>query len=136
MRSKYLFKTMISGIIFAVILVLLAACSGTSSSAMERNTPTDVQEMPAAHVEAQINAGAPIPVATEPAASQVPPIQDGTALLERNCAKCHIVQWLQQIKKPRSEWEMTLAQMEGMGVHLDGNEKVSLLDFLSKAEKP
>ena len=122
--------------ILAATLVLLAACSGTSSSAMQINTPSAVQVTPLIHVEAQLDTGTPVPAAIEPAVSQVPPMQDGTAFLEQHCAKCHLVQWLQQIKKPRSEWEKTLAQMEGMGVHLDGNEKVDLLDYLSEDEKP
>jgi hypothetical protein len=39
-----------------------------------------------------------------------------------------------QIKKPRAEWEKTLAQMEAMGVHLDNSEKAVLLDYLALAD--
>ena len=136
MRSKSLFKTMISVITFAVILVLLAACSGASSGATQINATSDIQVTPITRVEAQLDSGTPVPAAIELATSQVPPIQNGTALLERHCAKCHLVQSLQQIKKPRSEWEKILAQMEGMGLHLDDNEKVDLLNYLTVADQP
>lgn len=136
MRTRFPLVAMIALSILAATLVLLAACSGTSSSATQISTLSDIQETPATRVDAQIDAGTPISVATEPTVSQMPPIHDGPALLERHCAKCHLVQSLQQIKKARAEWERTLAQMEGMGVHLDDTEKINLLDYLSEADKP
>ena len=86
--------------------------------------------------EVQDGTGAPVSTAIEPAAPQERPKKDGTALLESHCAKCHLVKWLQQIKKPPGEWEKTLAQMEAMGVHLQDAEKVDLLNYLTDADKP
>lgn len=64
------------------------------------------------------------------------PLQDGQSLLEGHCAACHVVPSLIRLEKSRPEWDMTLAQMKEMGVHLSDEEKDVLLDFLSTPDKP
>jgi hypothetical protein len=41
---------------------------------------------------------------------------------------------LGQIDQPRSDWEASLAKMEGYGVRLDETEKEVLLDYLATGE--
>jgi mono/diheme cytochrome c family protein len=122
--------------VFIANFVLLAACSMSPSAVTQTYAPSAVWSDTVGLADVQDGAGALISTAAEPAAPQETPINDGTALLERHCAKCHLVQRLQQIKKPPSEWEKTLTQMETMGVHLEDAEKVDLLEYLTAADKP
>lgn len=73
---------------------------------------------------------------TEPAAFQVPSQIDGASLLESHCSKCHVVQALEKFNKSRSEWELTLTQMETLGASLSEAESVVLLDYLTSVAKP
>lgn len=136
MRPRYSSVPVIFVTIFIANFVLLAACSMSPSTVTQTDAPSAVRSDSVGLAESQADAGALISTAAEPAAPQETPINDGTALLERHCAKCHLVQQLQQIEKPPSEWEKTLAQMEGMGVHLEDAEKVDLLNYLTAADKP
>ena len=136
MRPRYIFVTLIFVTVVAAILVLLATGPMHSGIDTKLEAASDSREVLVERVEIQVDAGALISATTEPLVSQMPPLQDGPSLLEHHCAKCHLVQSLQQTKKARAEWERTLAQMEGMGVHLEDTEKVNLLDYLSEAEKP
>jgi cytochrome c5 len=129
MRLRYRLIT-----IFAVIQVLLAACSTPPSTVAQTNSLSDVGDALVERVEVQADAGGLISATTEPVTPQVTPLQDGLSLLESRCTQCHIAQWLMQIKKPRAKWEKTLAQMEAMGVHLDNSEKAVLLDYLALAD--
>lgn len=136
MRPRYTPVPVILITVFIANFVLLAACSMSPSAVTQTDAPSAVRSDTVGLAEVQDGAGALISTATEPAASQETPTNDGTALLERHCAKCHLVQWLQQIKKTPREWEKTLAQMEAMGVHLEDTEKVDLLEYLTAADKP
>jgi hypothetical protein len=136
MRSKYFLVTLIFVTIVAAILVLLAIDPLHSSIDTKLETASDSQAVLVERVEIPVDASELVSATTEPLVSQMPPLQDGPSLLERHCSKCHLVQSLQQIKKSRTEWERTLAQMEGMGVHLDDTEKVNLLNYLTTADKP
>lgn len=136
MRPRYFLITMLSILIFIGIPALLSACSSHSSAISQINAPSGVPEALVEHTEVQVDDGALISATQEAAVSQVTSLQDGPSLLERHCAQCHLVQKLQQIKKPRAEWEKTLAQMEGMGVRLEAADKVNLLDYLTVADTP
>lgn len=136
MRPRFTPVPVILITVFIAIFVLLAACSTSPSAVTQTDAPSAVRSDTVGLAEVQGGAGALISTATDPAASQETPTTDGTALLERHCAKCHLVQWIQQIKKSPGEWEKTLAQMEGMGVHLQDAEKVELLNYLTTANRP
>jgi hypothetical protein len=136
MRPRYFLVTVLTKAIFIFILVLLAACSSHSNNVAQINAPSGVPEALVESVEVQIDDGALISSTPETVVSQVTALEDGPSLLERHCARCHLVQKLQQTKKPRAEWEKTLAQMEAMGVRLEAAEKVNLLDYLTVADKP
>lgn len=136
MRPRFLLISMIYSTILAVFAVLLAACSTPASTVKQTEAPSNIWEKPAGRAEAQADAGTNISTVTEPVALQETPAQDGPALLEQHCAQCHLVQSLQQLRKSRSDWEKALAQMEKMGVQLDENEKLNLLNYLSTAGEP
>jgi hypothetical protein len=135
MRLRYSSVPVIIVSVFIANFLQLAACSMSPNAVTQTDAPSAVRSDTVGLADVQDGTGALISTATAPAAPQDTPKNDGTALLERHCAKCHLVQWLQQIKKPPSEWEKTLAQMEAMGVHLEDAEKVDLLKYLTAADQ-
>lgn len=132
MRPRYFFVTMISNVAFAVILTLLASCSGPPNIADQIEPRPDVRDALAEHVAVQDDTGE----TAETVASQAAATQDGLTLLKTNCAACHVTAWFDQFEKTRSEWEMALDRMEAMGVQLSDAEKDILLDYLAVADKP
>jgi len=136
MRSRKFFVTSNISIIFAAILILLAACSNPSRTVSRTNLPSDAREELAKGVETQTGAGAFVSATKEVAAFSGTPMPDGPSLLEKHCARCHAGQFLEQINKPRTEWEKTLAQMESMGVQMDDSDKVELINYLAAAQEP
>jgi cytochrome c5 len=135
MRPRYLFITILTVFIFIAAFVLRTAGSLPRGLAPPTTPVTDqvaMSEQVEDHVEA-----APFVAAThDPVLIQPASQKDGPALLESHCNRCHTLQSLTQIKKSRSEWENALAKMEALGVHLDENEKIILLDYLSLANQP
>jgi len=75
-------------------------------------------------------------VTPESAESLVISQEDGLTLLNTHCSKCHVTSKLLQLKKSRADWEMTLAQMETLGVRLTGEERSILLNNLLSAANP
>lgn len=61
---------------------------------------------------------------------------DGAALLEERCAVCHPSARPKSKQKTPEQWETTVNRMMGKGARLSEEEKVILLDFLSKTYKP
>lgn len=72
----------------------------------------------------------------KPIESKSDTVTDGPSLLTNHCTKCHTAQSLRRIEKGRTEWELTLARMEGMGVRLSDSEKEVLLDYLLSSVEP
>ena len=136
MRPRYFFVTMIFNVIVAIVLTLLASCSGPPNIADQIDPQPDVRGTLAEHAAVQDESEEPISETAETVLSQVTPIQDGLTLLSTHCAKCHVTTWFDQIEKTHSEWEMALDRMEAMGVQLSDAEKDILLDYLSAADKP
>jgi hypothetical protein len=136
MRPRHLSIPFIFGAVFAVILVLLASCSIPPNSATQVDSPNDVQDALVEHVAVQGDPGAIVSATMEPAASQAIPVPDGPALLKTHCVRCHVITSLDQIEKPRNEWENALARMEAMGVNLSDTEKEVLLNYLAVADQP
>jgi hypothetical protein len=136
MRPKYLFTTIGFLTAIAVILVMLSKGFIPLSTFTKVNPQSGGRDVPVESVEVQDDAGVLITSTIEPPATQVTLLQDGSSLLESHCARCHSTQKITQIKKSYAEWERALAQMEGMGVHLDESEKVVLLNYLAAAGKP
>ena len=61
---------------------------------------------------------------------------EGTNLLEERCYVCHPSSRQKKKKKTPEQWETTVNRMMGKGAKLSEEEKVILLDFLSKTYKP
>ena len=87
-------------------------------------------------VEVRVDDGAGSLPTTEAADYQIAPLQDGKSLLESRCARCHLVDTLEQMEKSRDEWEGILAQMERIGVQISDREEAVLLDHLTKINEP
>jgi hypothetical protein len=136
MRPRYFFVTMVSNVAFAVILTLLASCSGPPDIAHPIEPPPDVRDAQADQIAFQDDTGEPISETTETILSQATPMLDGMTLLNSNCSACHVTAWFDQIEKTRPKWEMALDRMEGMGVQLSDAERDILLDYLAVADKP
>jgi hypothetical protein len=133
MRPRYLFMTTLT--IFIVIFVLRTAGSQNRGLAPPITPNTD-QVALVERVEDQVDASPFIAATPEPVLIQAVSQKDGPALLESHCTRCHTIQSFNQIKKSRLEWENALAKMEALGVHLDENEKIILLDYLELANQP
>lgn len=136
MRPRYFFVTMIFNIIVAIVLTLLASCSGPPTIADQMEPQPEDRDALADHAAVQDDTGEPISETAETVASQATATQDGLTLLKTYCAACHVTAWFDQIEKSSSEWEMALDRMEAMGVQLSDPEKEMLLDYLSAADKP
>jgi len=75
--------------------------------------------------------GEPISARAESVEIRVESQLDGPSLMENRCSECHAIKVLEQYKKSRSDWELTLEKMEGFGVQLPEDERVTLLDYLA-----
>jgi mono/diheme cytochrome c family protein len=117
-------------IIVAFLVAILVLLSGGTQINSAAGLMDDPQET------VTIEAGERISITSKPVESLVSSREDGRSLLESHCAKCHLTQGLKQLKKSRSEWEVTLAQMEALGAHLNDAEKAILIDYLASAENP
>jgi hypothetical protein len=131
MRQRHFLVTVILGIFSPVIFVLLASCTTSPNADMQKETPPGVQEVLLEGADVQVDARLHVPETKETAVIQAPSMVDVQSIIESYCAQCHLVQSLLEIKKSRRDWEMSLQQMEKMGVHLSEAEKVILIDNLS-----
>ena len=61
---------------------------------------------------------------------------NGANLLEERCSVCHPSSRPKSKQKTPEQWEATVNRMMGKGAKLSDEEKVALLDFLSKTFKP
>jgi len=136
MRIKKYSVFIIFVTIFTALIVLLTAGSIPPSSVTQNNSRSDARDALVERDEAHVDNGELISPTIPPVVSQVTPSQDGLSIIESRCTQCHVAQQLKQIKKPRSEWEKTLAQMEMMGVHLSDSERGALFNYLAVADKP
>lgn len=134
MRPKDLFVTIIVNAVFAAILALLTSCSMPKNTATQTVSPGDVRDALAEQVAFQVDTGTVVSTAERPVAPQDMPVQSGLSLLKSHCAGCHLPAWIDQIEKPRAEWEGILERMEAMGVHLSDTENDVLLDYLAVAD--
>lgn len=126
MRTRTIPTTIFLSIIFTVIAVLLFGYSISARDIASSSAQDTVVEYPAiSTVFGELDSGI-----QKTAESTSDSINDGPSLLARHCTKCHTAQSLRRIKKQRAEWEMTLVQMERMGVRLSDIEKDVLLDYL------
>ena len=73
---------------------------------------------------------------TPPLMTQETRLQDGASLINSRCARCHSAELIKQTQQTRAEWEITLAQMEKMGVTLTDDEKIVLIDYLTGVDEP
>jgi len=135
MNFKNLFTTIFMVTLLTLIIVLLATDSipdafaslddSTSESQIGIKNIDETQEKPAVLV-----------FTTATPAAQIATGTDGRFLQEQNCSKCHIMEWIEQTHKSRTEWEATLVQMEKMGVSLSEEQKIILLDYLADTNRP
>lgn len=61
---------------------------------------------------------------------------NGANLLEERCSVCHPSSRPKSKQKTLEQWENTVNRMMGKGAKLSEEEKVILLDYLSKTYKP
>jgi len=135
MRPRYLLIIILTAFIFIVIFVQRSTVS-QSRGLSPPITPKTDQVALVERVEDQVDATPFITATPEPVLIQAASQKDGPTLLESHCARCHTIQSLTQIKKSRPEWQNALAKMEALGVHLDDNEKIILLEYLELANQP
>jgi len=136
MRSKYLLTvTLLVTAAVAVIVVIAATAILAGTIPWSRNKPEEqaVQTKP---TEVKTEVRSPNSSAANPTPSMETPFQDGGSLVQSRCAQCHDLQWLQQVKKTRMEWETTLSRMEWFNVKLGKAEKTVLLDYLAHVDEP
>ena len=57
--------------------------------------------------------------------------QDGPALLQSYCGKCHVKGEFERTKWTRGELETALKKMEKYGVEIGGEDQTVLLDYLT-----
>ena len=135
MRPRYLFITTLT--IFIVIVIFVLRTTGSQNRSLAPpTTPNTHQVAQVERIEDQVHASPIIAATPEPVLIQAASQKDGPALLESHCTRCHTLQSFNQIKKSRLEWENALAKMETLGVQLDKNEKIILLDYLELANQP
>ena len=94
-----------------VLMVMLAACGGTSEE------PTQ----------------APAP---DTAVPEQAPAEDGEALLEARCSGCHSADRARQVTKTRDGWDQSVTRMIDKGAQLTEAEKVLLVDYLTDTYGP
>ncbi|MGE5221312.1 MAG: hypothetical protein ACM3PY_02670 [Omnitrophica WOR_2 bacterium] len=129
MRPKRLYFFAFFMIVGASILIVRTA--GPPSSATSTGVTANISEEPLEQRDLQVDARTDAPAITEPAAVTARPLPEGASLLESRCSGCHTIQTVEQAKKTRPEWEMTLNRMQLFGVHLSNPEKTILLDYLT-----
>jgi hypothetical protein len=120
--------------VIGTIFILLSGDLIPQSTATSSNSPVSAGDDPAD--PATVDTGELISSTAEPVESPVLLQKEGPSLLEFHCTQCHMTQALKKFKKSRSEWEMTLTQMEEFSGHLDDTEKIILLDYLAPADNP
>lgn len=122
---RFLFFTII-----VVVHSLLIAYSIPASAIHTMNSTPSQQGATEKHGEMQTDSDEPNLTAQESTTVKASSLQNGLSILESRCAQCHTPQWLKKTKKTQTEWEITLAQMERIGVHLSDTEKDILIDYL------
>ena len=60
---------------------------------------------------------------------------DGQSLLNDRCSRCHNLSRVDDAKKSKEEWTVTVDRMIGKGAVLDDNEREVLIIFLAKTHK-
>lgn len=134
--TRYLYAALFLASILAVILVLIATGMIPPSKGASVNSTSVAPDELVEPVAGQVAAVEPRDSTGEQGASQAASSEEALALLESHCAQCHAIRLLKGTKKPRTEWEKTLLQMEAFGVSLGSTEKVILIDYLSSNGKP
>ena len=134
MRTRAVSTMIIFASIFSLSAVLLFAYSNPANNVVATDSTSSFQDkgveypkIPTDFVE--FDSTQPIPV--RPNSDSIP---DGPSIIASRCTKCHAAQLLNQTEKQRAEWELTLAQMDRMGVHLSDSEKDILLDYLTASD--
>lgn len=136
LRLRYLLVTLISITVIAVIVLLIAAGILPPRVMNQTRPMVDTQEPVMERVDPGSDAGESITAAMEQVMPQETPQQDAQSLLENHCARCHLVNSFEQVQQSRANWKKTLEQMEEMGVALEDDEKVILLNFLANEAGP
>jgi hypothetical protein len=136
MRSLKISVAIILPIILISILGLFAVGTILSRNGTRIDSQSENDRGRVEYVDDQTDAKTLLSSPIVPIATQRNPPLDGPVLLEEHCAKCHVVQRLEQIEQSRAAWEKILMQMEGMGVHLSDTEKFVLLDYLTGTTNP
>jgi len=136
MRTRTIPATIFLAIIFAVGTVLLFAYTNPAGSLTAIDSTSSAQETSMSNSKVPTEFSELDSTIQKPIESKSDTVTDGPSLLTNHCTKCHTAQSLRRIEKGRTEWELTLARMEGMGVRLSDSEKEVLLDYLLSSVEP
>ncbi len=135
MRAKYLLIATLFVTAFVAVLVLNAANSVPGGTILLSKSQSEEQDVQTRPTQVKTQVGSLSSSTAIPTSSIEKPIQDGPSLLQAHCTQCHEVQWLQQVKKTRIEWEKALSKMERFNVKISEAEKTVLLDYLAIADE-
>lgn len=132
MRLRYLLASLIIIAVVAPVFILIGNSIKLPTTVHPTNPSSTVPQNPAAEpfmIEDRVRI-------TE--SDEAMPLSQGdaSALFENRCGQCHMTALLKQYKKSRTEWEMTLVQMEAFGLELNDGEVKLLLDYLSTIDNP
>jgi cytochrome c5 len=127
-------KTMITIVALVVFLsVMLSACGGTSEATNDVTTDATTDQTTDVMSEESTEGEADPIVPTEAMEeeAQSAPEQDGKALLEDRCVKCHTLDRVISKSKSAEAWGITVRQMVGKGAELTFDEQEVLIEYLS-----
>jgi hypothetical protein len=99
-------------------------------------SPARIQEVQTRPANTQTAGGASNIPTQAPNSSPETALQEGQLLLQERCTQCHSLQKVLQVKRTRTEWKETLAEMESLNVKISDTEKSILLDYLSSVGNP
>jgi hypothetical protein len=132
MSSGHHLSTRMIHVACMFIFILLVACAAPPAVQQPADQAAGLRETPLVTEAGQVSGSAP--VSADPAGPQAAPMLTGAEILSSLCARCHLPALLEQIEKPRAEWEAILERMAGQGVQLSEPEKDILLDYLAAAD--
>jgi hypothetical protein len=136
MRSRSVLMIIFFAAAVAVAMVLFSVNTRPTGPVSETEPTLEEHAGPTQPTRVQNKAAEVLLSTIEPPASLELEAQDGPALMQSRCTQCHMLTWLKQVKKTRSDWAITLEKMESLNVSLTGTEETVLLDYLAIPDEP
>ena len=136
MRSKFVLIIIFFAAAVAAALVLFSVNARPIGPVSEAEPTLEEQAGLTQPTRVQNEAAGVLLSTIEPPTSLELGAQDGPALMRSRCTQCHMLTWLKQVKKTRSDWAITLEKMERLSVVLSDTEETVLLDYLAIPDEP